>query len=485
MSDDAGEPSTYGVFELGSMPLALRIDALREVLPATDIRPMPCVSPHVAGVLDMRGVPLPVLDLGRLFERPGETAPAVVVVVAHAGKLLGLLADRVLDVCHVPPETLSAMASETGRPSLASAAFPAPGCDGLVSVLSPAALSSIADVVWVEDRSARADCERAGAADERTMVLVQCRDLLFAIDADLVHTTVMDVTEPPSVLSGDYCVGAVAHDDEAIPAIDLPRLCGMGADAKLTCPHAVIVSLPKGKLALRISGIVDVVRMSPSTKLMPLPAGLGAKASILDGLLRADDVPSENARQVATKSFFAHVSSDAVRGKAELDDLARLVTPLAGARKGLGESAGGAAAKRVITFDVGFEVAAPIEQVSEILPLVSESMIAQAGGSGVSLYVSRDKPFLVHVLSDLIGAPHPVTTEEGRILLVACDAGVVGFAVSRLVSIDPAYFTDARATGRSEFWGGFTPMRVGVDGQERQIGMIDLERLAAELLAAA
>ena len=95
--------------------LALPMAALREVLPCPTLLALPCPAACVVGGIDLRGVMVPVVDL-RVLTLPARhvasgsakaTAGACVIVMEHAGRVLGLLSDGVTGVFQAVPGSLS------------------------------------------------------------------------------------------------------------------------------------------------------------------------------------------------------------------------------------------------------------------------------------------------------------------------------------------------------------------------------------------
>jgi chemotaxis-related protein WspB len=89
------------VFQLDGSRFALDAQQVVEVLPFVDIRRMPQAPDGVAGIIDFRGTPVPVVDLslivlGRPAHRLLSTRLIVVRSVDHAGstRFLGLIAER-------------------------------------------------------------------------------------------------------------------------------------------------------------------------------------------------------------------------------------------------------------------------------------------------------------------------------------------------------------------------------------------------------
>jgi len=76
------------------------IMAVREIKEWSNIAYLPKQPEYVRGVLNLRGVMVPIVDLRcRFGEGLTETTPTHIIIVVHIdGRPVGLLADRVLDI---------------------------------------------------------------------------------------------------------------------------------------------------------------------------------------------------------------------------------------------------------------------------------------------------------------------------------------------------------------------------------------------------
>ena len=89
------------VFELARDRYVLDVSQVAEVLPLVDIRQMPQAPPAVAGILNYRGAPVPVIDVSQLtLGRPAERRLSTRIILVHYPdadgqmRLLGLIAER-------------------------------------------------------------------------------------------------------------------------------------------------------------------------------------------------------------------------------------------------------------------------------------------------------------------------------------------------------------------------------------------------------
>ena len=87
-------------FAIGDDQYGVDIMAVREIKGWTAITPLPGQPEYVRGVLNLRGVIIPIVDLRcRFGQGLTEATPLhIVIVVQIEGKTVGLLGDRVLDI---------------------------------------------------------------------------------------------------------------------------------------------------------------------------------------------------------------------------------------------------------------------------------------------------------------------------------------------------------------------------------------------------
>jgi purine-binding chemotaxis protein CheW len=96
----ASFPTQLISFAIGDDQYGVDIMAVREIKGWTDITPLPRQPDYVRGVLNLRGVIVPIVDLRCRFGQglTKATPLHIVIIVQIAAKPIGLLADRVLDI---------------------------------------------------------------------------------------------------------------------------------------------------------------------------------------------------------------------------------------------------------------------------------------------------------------------------------------------------------------------------------------------------
>jgi len=96
------------IFHIGRDRYGLRLSAIHRVVPVLEMKQLPLAPDYVAGIMDLHGRPVPVLDLSRLAGlAPGPAYfDSRIVIVDYApadgsARLLGLLAEHVLGTADV------------------------------------------------------------------------------------------------------------------------------------------------------------------------------------------------------------------------------------------------------------------------------------------------------------------------------------------------------------------------------------------------
>jgi len=96
------ETSTVDVisFGIGANQYGVPIIAVREIKGWSGATQLPHQPEYVCGVVDLRGVMVPIIDLRRRLGQGATEATAthIVIIVQIEERLVGLLADRVLDI---------------------------------------------------------------------------------------------------------------------------------------------------------------------------------------------------------------------------------------------------------------------------------------------------------------------------------------------------------------------------------------------------
>jgi chemotaxis-related protein WspB len=114
------------LFSIGKDRYVIEANRIIEVAPLVELRSLPQSPRGLAGVMNYRGKPVPVLDLCQLTsERPAsERLSTRIIILKHPAakqseRLIGLIAERVTQVMHKEPgEFVSAQLNNANAPYL-------------------------------------------------------------------------------------------------------------------------------------------------------------------------------------------------------------------------------------------------------------------------------------------------------------------------------------------------------------------------------
>lgn len=97
----AGERSSLNlaVVELEGQLFGIDLEAVQEFCRVPETCPLPCCPPHIAGVFNLRGRLVTLLEISSAFDLPSPAAPRPQAVIARLdGETVGVAVDGVIDV---------------------------------------------------------------------------------------------------------------------------------------------------------------------------------------------------------------------------------------------------------------------------------------------------------------------------------------------------------------------------------------------------
>jgi len=95
----------YLTFRLHGLDYGISIMKVQEIRGWTKVTPLPNSPGYIRGVLNLRGIVVPVIDMRLRFNLPEATYDAftVIIVVSIGKRLAGLVVDSVSDVINLNP----------------------------------------------------------------------------------------------------------------------------------------------------------------------------------------------------------------------------------------------------------------------------------------------------------------------------------------------------------------------------------------------
>jgi purine-binding chemotaxis protein CheW len=153
------------LIQLDALRIGLRTEGVRQIVAAVSITPLPAAPSIVEGVVNVRGVLVPVLDVRARFGLPPVGLdPDQHFVIADAGaRRVALRVDRALNVMSVEPETFEAADSIVPGAAYVSALARLP--DGVLVIHDLERFLSL-DEARAVDEALSGAMDRAGSTSE-------------------------------------------------------------------------------------------------------------------------------------------------------------------------------------------------------------------------------------------------------------------------------------------------------------------------------
>jgi purine-binding chemotaxis protein CheW len=133
---------------LGAAEYGIDIMSVREIKGWAETTAIPHAPAWIRGVINLRGVIVPILDLrARFGMAPTEPTPMHVVVIIQSGaRTIGLLVDSVSDIIDVAPGDIRAVPEMGGSAEERLLAGLVPLARGMVALVALECLTSLPDV---------------------------------------------------------------------------------------------------------------------------------------------------------------------------------------------------------------------------------------------------------------------------------------------------------------------------------------------------
>ncbi|MET0286795.1 MAG: chemotaxis protein CheW [Polyangiales bacterium] len=108
--------SQYVTFTLGNVDYGVEILSVQEFKGYGAVTPVPNMPEFVRGVMNLRGIIIPIIDLRVRFGLPAPLDElSVIVVVVVAGRTIGLVVDALSDVIEIPSSAIQATPELSSR----------------------------------------------------------------------------------------------------------------------------------------------------------------------------------------------------------------------------------------------------------------------------------------------------------------------------------------------------------------------------------
>ncbi len=95
----------------------IELTRIKEIIRHQELTVVPETPKFILGILSLRGIAVPVIDLRKLFQLPekGIGEYSVIIVMEILGRLVGMLVDGVSDMININEDNVTAPPKFTGR----------------------------------------------------------------------------------------------------------------------------------------------------------------------------------------------------------------------------------------------------------------------------------------------------------------------------------------------------------------------------------
>jgi purine-binding chemotaxis protein CheW len=103
----------YVIFSLDEQIYGIEILKIKEVVNYRETTPLPNMRGFIRGIINLRGVILPVFDLREKFHLPETTYTLFhsIIIMEILGRVMGVVVDEISDVVELCPEEVQATAN--------------------------------------------------------------------------------------------------------------------------------------------------------------------------------------------------------------------------------------------------------------------------------------------------------------------------------------------------------------------------------------
>ncbi|GJE42636.1 chemotaxis protein CheW [Methylobacterium soli] len=287
-ADDTSD-GRYLVFTLGTDDFALDAGIVRELLRPPGLTRVPGAPAALAGLANLRGAALPVLDLRRVVRPDLEPATEPTrVVVADAGEPVGLMVDRIVAFSGGTQSVEGEGPARSRRLDLSNGSGNARVLDlpALIAGSFPhrAATSAAAGI-----RPARDGAAGEVETDRVALVTFTVAGRAYAFPLERVAEV---MALPPDVVpvprAGSAALGIVARRGGVLPLLSLSGLLGLAAPTTGTDARIVVARLGGTETGLVVDALGPILRLAPDA-VDPVPSVLSrGGTTTIDAICRVN-----------------------------------------------------------------------------------------------------------------------------------------------------------------------------------------------------
>jgi purine-binding chemotaxis protein CheW len=366
----AGALELFGSFLLGGEEFALPASSIREVVnfPAK-ITAIPLSPAFLEGVFTLRGMVIPVVNLGRLFDAgaPAADGSETIAIIDHEQVQVGILFGSIGEVLRVRPEQRSTLAYRNSDAHAVIAGTILLG-DGarLIQVLDAAALIRIENVPQVLALRAAArlqESRRRCQGARRQCVSFRVAGSSFAFEMGAIQEIIRVPELSSSILNSKLCLGRMNFRGSPVAVVDFATLLHPAAPERVETPEqrVVIARIDDATIGFLVDSVDNIVSFFDDD-VLPIPLLSKARAGMFGGCISQPGIGD-----------IIYLDHKGIFSQTEIVDMRNghdnLFRQEAGAQSKTNAQQGAAKARRQVylTFALDSTFAVEIRQIREII----------------------------------------------------------------------------------------------------------------------
>lgn len=477
------EKNKMGAFRIQGTQVALDIQYLQEVVSLEKLHEIPTKEKYIVGAIELRGFLVPVIDFSVFIGKKVEEKQPNVVIVSYQGFEIGILSTSVSGVFETDAFELTNF--ETSN-EIFEQGFIRKDNKEAIAVLNLDKIFNLPGLI-----STKRFIEIDSHSEQQKsvfMLLMKNGDLPFALSSEIIHTIIINPVIKESAMKSRVCEGVIEFNGVNVPVINLLHVCGMGnSDDKLR--QAFVVKYHEGMVAFMVGKIIDVVKVKESRIAKPPQHGMPGFKN-LTGVIPESELPQGHAKS-STSYFGCYfiIDSKSIIESESIKTFAKMNTPAEKkerdyTKKLVREKRVRVSETKMLTYNIGTEVASPIEDVIEVLPWEKGTRTFKNSSGALTVIMSRGRAIPVYCLGKISGMKKVDPEKGANILIVEYNSHLFGILVENLTSIDKGEWPKNTGERKQHCVGsaasGIT--NVGFGENERMLPVIELKKIAERIL---
>jgi purine-binding chemotaxis protein CheW len=308
------EPIPYLIFELYNSSYGIEATAVQEIFSLPELTPIAEAPPDIAGVLNLRGKIVPVMDLNRRFgykSRPYQLSDRV-IVLQWQDVQMGIIVDDVQEIQNIEPQDITSEISYgrdfkaythnfiSGFAKIGTSIIILLACEPLIrySESLPSDMDTQEEAETEEEETPeqhRLFCPHASETERATfreraealmqssesqdlsgfmsLAVVELNGEYFGIDLQVVRefTDILQVTPIPCC--PQRVVGNMNLRGEIVTLFDMREILNLDFSQKRSLEKAVVLQVQDIVAGMTVDEVFDITHVYP-TDIEPIPAAV-------------------------------------------------------------------------------------------------------------------------------------------------------------------------------------------------------------------